>query len=199
VKGTVHSLRGLTQLVEARVAGAGVQREAFEGLRMAIDRLEEITRMALTTSPDDGGARTSGAELAAIIEAVITEVSTIRPDVRWAAPAGPLPAVRMPAPVLREILLALAHNGAEAARGQVTVRATPAGDLLEIEVSDDGAGLPRAQDLFRPGATTKPGGSGFGLYLARRLVDERGGHLIAGNNERGATFSLGVPLLADPR
>jgi signal transduction histidine kinase len=49
--------------------------------------------------------------------------------------------------------------------------------------------------LFGAGVTTKARGTGYGLFLARRLVEARGGKLIATRNlPSGAIFSATFPL-----
>ena len=69
-----------------------------------------------------------------------------------------------------------------------------------VEVADEGDGLaPDALSrLFTPGFTTKSGGSGFGLFLARRIVEDHGGSLsLVSRPEKGAIAVLELPLVGD--
>ena len=62
-----------------------------------------------------------------------------------------------------------------------------------IEVADNGPGVPEeiATKIFVPFFTTKEGGSGVGLALARQVMIAHGGFIrIATNEQGGATFSL---------
>jgi len=62
-----------------------------------------------------------------------------------------------------------------------------------VEVSDNGAGVPNkvAKRIFVPFFTTKEGGSGVGLALARQVMIAHGGFIrVANNDAGGATFSL---------
>jgi signal transduction histidine kinase len=71
---------------------------------------------------------------------------------------------------------------------------------LEIRVADDGPGVAPAvrKRIFEPGVTTKKGGWGVGLSLARRIVEDvHGGRLVLAPSERGATFVLLLPI-AEP-
>jgi signal transduction histidine kinase len=64
---------------------------------------------------------------------------------------------------------------------------------LVIEVSDNGPGVPEdvAKKVFVPFFTTKEGGSGVGLALARQVMIAHGGFVRLGSNASGgATFSL---------
>ena len=70
-------------------------------------------------------------------------------------------------------------------------------DLTNLEISDDGPGLDPAQsarifDLFY---TTKKGGTGLGLPIANRIVEEHGGQMaVASEPGRGATFAFFLPF-----
>jgi signal transduction histidine kinase len=62
-----------------------------------------------------------------------------------------------------------------------------------IRVADDGPGIPRdlRGRVFEPGFSTKKGGWGIGLSLAKRIVEENhGGKLVLLPTEQGATFEI---------
>jgi len=94
--------------------------------------------------------------------------------------------------------------GAESVRGRIEVEAGVVecgGErTLTIEIRDDGEGLRgmacRAGWVFVRGNTSKPGGSGLGLALARRTVQEIGGELTleTRTERRGATDRPGACL-----
>jgi signal transduction histidine kinase len=69
-----------------------------------------------------------------------------------------------------------------------------------VVVRDDGPGIaPEVRGrLFEPGVTTKPGGWGIGLALARRIVEDvHDGRLALGAPEAGAEFIVTLPLPRD--
>lgn len=71
---------------------------------------------------------------------------------------------------------------------------------VAIRVADNGPGVSAAvrATLFEPGVTTKKGGWGVGLSLARRIVEDvHRGRLVLAPSERGATFVATLPV-ADP-
>jgi signal transduction histidine kinase len=72
-----------------------------------------------------------------------------------------------------------------------------AGDRFRIAVCDRGHGICPAGHirLFQPGVTTKPAGNGFGLFLARRLVESRGGELtVESLRPTGTRFAVSLPI-----
>jgi len=75
------------------------------------------------------------------------------------------------------------------------------GGRVEIAVTDTGVGIAREdlERIFEPYFTTKPGGTGLGLALAHRIVEEHGGTLTAESEGpgRGATFRAHLPA-AEP-
>ncbi|HTT67576.1 MAG TPA: HAMP domain-containing sensor histidine kinase [Gemmatimonadales bacterium] len=101
--------------------------------------------------------------------------------------------------LLEWALEALVRNAVDALKGrggtiEVAVASEP--DGVVVTVTDDGPGVARElrHRLFTAGATTKEGGWGLGLALARRVVEEgHGGRLVLEPSEAGARFALHLP------
>ncbi len=100
--------------------------------------------------------------------------------------------------LLEPVLLNLLHNAWYATNGcdkpqiQLTGRMNRRGNVT-IEVSDNGPGVPEAiaRKIFVPFFTTRQGGSGVGLALARQVMSAHGGFIrVAANNAGGAKFTL---------
>jgi len=104
-------------------------------------------------------------------------------------------------PVLLEWAMeSLVKNAIDALQGRsgtIILRVGATEGMGEIRVVDDGPGVPREirRTLFEPGITTKLGGWGIGLALARRVVeDAHHGTLILESTDRGACFLMRIPL-----
>jgi signal transduction histidine kinase len=99
---------------------------------------------------------------------------------------------------LYRVFANLARNSAEAGARHLQLLTLDAGETLNIEVADDGPGLPpKARDnLFRPFfGSARPGGSGLGLAIARELMRAHGGDLVLlATGETGTVFRLSLPL-----
>ncbi len=81
--------------------------------------------------------------------------------------------------------------------GTLTLATRDAADGgVEIVVTDTGRGIaPELRErLFSPFVTTKPGGTGLGLWISRNLLERHGGELLAGAAEGGgAAFTVRLP------
>jgi signal transduction histidine kinase len=104
---------------------------------------------------------------------------------------------------LFRIVLNLVRNavdalvGAGTAQGRIVITATRIADSVAIDVTDNGPGIPeqiRAR-LFQPFAgTSRPGGSGLGLPIARDLARAHGGDIeLASTGASGTTFRVTIP------
>jgi signal transduction histidine kinase len=115
-------------------------------------------------------------------------------------PAG-LPAVMGDAVLLRQAFLNILTNAEQAlaghADGRIDVEARLVDGSVIVVVRDNGPGLAAdvSARVFDPFFTTRDTGSGLGLALTRRVVQEFGGDVSAGNHpDGGAMFTVSLPV-----
>lgn len=75
------------------------------------------------------------------------------------------------------------------------------GDTVQIEVHDNGAGIPEAirSKVFLPNFSTKRGGSGLGLAIAKRGIEHAGGTIwFETTDDVGTSFFVSLPLAGVP-
>ena len=120
------------------------------------------------------------------------------------------PEVRADPRLLRQALLNLLRNGAEAISENDAVRRVVAQwsterddgrNVVAISIRDSGPGIPESdlQRIFIPFFTTKAKGHGIGLALAHRVITEHGGTLSVTNNDQGgACFTVRLPAWVEP-
>ncbi len=190
-------------------AAAAEQSTRIEALRGEINRLAALINsflafgrpLSLTIAPVDAITlvRDTLAELSeTAAQAHVTIASDLPED---------LPRIPADGSLLKSAVWNLAQNGIQGMEregGRLTVTAHVASDSPEegprlvLTFEDEGRGidpghLPR---LFEPWFSTKEGGVGLGLAMVKRIVEEHGGRVEAGNRDGapGAIFRLRLPL-----
>jgi two-component system, NtrC family, sensor histidine kinase HydH len=101
---------------------------------------------------------------------------------------------------LKQVLLNLCENAIEAMPdgGTVTVRAYSDEGEVCLDIGDSGEGIPEGVQIFAPFVTTKAGGSGLGLFVARRIVSAHGGTIgYTSKKGEGTIFHLAFPIHSD--
>ena len=173
------------------------QDDAHAGLKVIGDRADALSRfmlgyatLARLPSPDRRRLELQPllARAAALEQAADVWLEDVEPLTLLADPDQ-----------LEQALINLLRNAVEAGQkngGGVRVRAHRDGDQAVIDIVDEGTGLPQSDNLFVPFFTTKPGGSGIGLVLARQIVEGHGGSLSLQNREdrSGCIARLRIPL-----
>ena len=182
--------------------------ELADHLEADAERLERVARRFERIGRP---ARREPVGLGAVAERVVSyfrpRLPTLASPVSLSLLAtGPGPAA-LGDPVLVEWALeAVIKNAIDALSGRggrIEVRVDVAGASARVTVRDDGPGLPpevRAR-LFEPGASTKAGGWGIGLALARRIVEQQHGGRLAYRPPPGGSgteFVLEFPLAHAP-
>jgi signal transduction histidine kinase len=100
---------------------------------------------------------------------------------------------------LRQVLMNLVINAQQAMGrgGLITITIGKSDGFASLAVKDTGPGIPDAmkEHLFKPFATSKKEGSGIGLALVKRFVDNFGGSVgVESEPGKGALFTLRLPL-----
>jgi len=110
---------------------------------------------------------------------------------------GSLPAVNVDRDLMKQALLNLVLNGCQAmpSGGQLKVKPQTDGHHVNLEVSDQGVGIPPEgrQKIFSLFYTTKPGGSGIGLAMAFRVLQLHNGFIdFSSVVDHGTTFRVSI-------
>ena len=115
--------------------------------------------------------------------------------------AGNLPQTVGDPQQLQQVFLNLFLNAADAIPegGAITIKTSydKAGETIVIDMQDTGKGIPGAlkERIFQPFFTTKRKGTGLGLAVSKRLVEDNGGSIMVMDNAAGgATFRVILPV-----
>jgi two-component system sensor histidine kinase AtoS len=106
---------------------------------------------------------------------------------------------------LQQVFMNILINAADAMRegGTLTVQTgfQASEEAIEIMISDTGRGMDKTQmeNIFLPFFTTKPKGSGLGLSITKRLIEQHGGSLrVESVVGKGSTFTITLPVRRVP-
>jgi len=110
-----------------------------------------------------------------------------------------LPEVEHDSSQIHQVLLNLVLNSIQAieGKGSIKVEIGQRGESVAIGVSDSGRGIPAEvlPNIFRPFYTTKGNGTGLGLSLARRIVEDHHGHIdVTSTVGKGSIFTVLLPM-----
>lgn len=99
---------------------------------------------------------------------------------------------------LRRAILNLLVNARQAMPhgGTITVRLSPSGSQVCVDIQDTGGGIPPEQQsrIFQPFFSTKPEGTGLGLAVVKRTIEDLGGQIgFESRADQGTTFHIVLP------
>jgi two-component system sensor histidine kinase HydH len=110
-----------------------------------------------------------------------------------------LGAVALHLNTFRRALLNLVQNAMEAMPkgGTLSLRGRRLATTVQLDVCDTGIGIAPEYTarIFEPLHTTKPGGSGLGLYIVQEIITAHGGQVaVQSTVGHGTTFTITLPL-----
>lgn len=212
-----HELR--TPLTSAKGFMQLIQRGMLDGsaLRMALDRVSENVERVVTLVNDllfvqemeliQPTFRPVAVD--EVVKAVVTEYEkrAAENDLRIVTEFAPaLPTLQADPEGLARAFRAVLDNAVKFSPdgGQVSVRVQPAGDAIEVVVTDPGVGIPEdflKNRLFHRFERVESadgrlfGGVGLGLPIAKHLIEQHGGRILVESQQgKGSTFTLRLPL-----
>jgi signal transduction histidine kinase len=164
--------------------------ERFDYIADEVDRLDAILTGYLAFGRDEP-FELRPMDLADVLQRSLRlaapELEAAR--VRLEVEAPPVCDVRGDARRLQQVILNLVLNAAQAMPegGPLRVRLERNAHEVVLGLDDGGPGFPAGSRvrLFEPFVTTRPSGSGLGLAVARRIVEQHGGRIVLGDAPGG--------------
>lgn len=135
----------------------------------------------------------------ALVRDVLTLYESLGSSIRLEL-ARDLPPVIGDAAQLTQVIHNLLQNAqdalADTAAPSIVIASEAAGGMVRFSISDNGSGFPEhlMQRAFEPYVTTKPGGTGLGLAVVKKIVEEHGGEVAIRNVvPHGARVTVSLP------
>jgi GAF domain-containing protein/DNA-binding response OmpR family regulator len=201
INNTVGAIRPLIQQIEIKMDRGTLDdvylRDKLEGIRLSADRTLEVAsqiRRPFRSVP------LQPIEVNESIAAAWADLRTppgVKAKFDYDADLPPVKATRQLDEVFRNLMKNALDAMAEAG-GFMYVRSQRLDDRrVEVVVRDSGPGIPEElrERVFEMGATTKPGGTGFGLWWSRTFVRRLGGDLLLEKHDgEGCLFRVLLPI-----
>ena len=210
IKNPLAGIQGVVDILIRRRDKNDPEREALEGMRHEVTRIDNTVRLLLDrarprlvslreTSLRELVARSVNLARAQVTNAIGSEKQV---KIDFEAPEDPV-MISIDPGQIEDAVLNLIINAIEAVDvdGQVTIRlSTPQDDAEEIaiEVSDNGTGIsePDLSKVFDPFFTTRQSGTGLGLPSVRRIARLHGGGVdVKSSPGQGSVFTIRLPLI----
>ena len=196
-------IRGHLRFVEEIMAETDPLRSHFEVIDRASRRIEDMARRML----DFSRKRAPQLEFCNIHDLIQDAVRFVNPYLQ----SHTVDIQVEVEPALKEIpidrwnivqaFVNLLQNAADAMatsdRRILSISAKGEGGVIRIAIADTGTGIPASDTnrIFSPFFTTKgERGTGLGLYIARRVVEEHRGTITVQTSDKGTTFTVSLPL-----
>lgn len=205
VRNPLGIIRASVQLLEHPDSGPVRAHEAATVIKQEIDRLDRVIKALLDFGrPSKPTLMPTGVRdvLADVVLFTRRFAGQSRVQIEEHYPEG-LPKVMVDADQLKQVFVNLISNAVQAMEnsgGTIIVAAEAENGFVSVSVTDDGPGI-AAEDLskvFDPFYSTRDEGTGLGLTMVRRIMDEHGGHIeVASEPETGTRFTVSLPISQD--
>ncbi|HEY6248035.1 MAG TPA: ATP-binding protein [Pyrinomonadaceae bacterium] len=209
IKNPLAGIQGAVDILIRRRDKNDPEREALEGMRHEVERIDSTVRALL----DRARPRLVSVKATSLTEVVARAVNLAssqssnestkgRIKIEFDPPEDPI-TVPIDAAQIEDAVLNLILNAIDAIdrNGEVTVQVgqTEMGSESEaiVRVSDNGRGISEDDlvKVFNPFFTTRAGGTGLGLPAVRRIVRAHGGRVeVQSTLGQGATFTIHLPV-----
>ncbi len=205
VRNPLGVIRASVQLLEDTECDEGRLHDASEVIKQEIDRLDRVIKALL-----DFGRPSPPRLVSVQVEDVLRDVVLFtrrfagRVEVRLEERYAPgVPKILGDPEKLKQVFLNLVTNAVQAMEdtgGDISISTGVDRGFVTVTVDDNGPGIGEESlgKVFDPFYSTRAEGTGLGLTIVHRIVDEHDGHIeLESRPGRGTTFTVSLPTDAD--
>ena len=201
IRNPLAGIAGVIEIIGRDLPSTSPARAVVKDVRQEIARINHIvTDLLQTARPHPPTVRKSNLNTTVEHAVMLGRQQALAKSVEIALHKDPtLPEVEHDSDQIHQVLLNLMLNALQAidSNGKITVTLSARGTSAVVEVADNGRGIApdHLPNIFRPFYTTKGDGTGLGLSLARRIVEDHQGRIeVTSALGKGTTFAVVLPL-----
>jgi len=201
IRNPLAGIAGVIEIVGRDLPASSPARAVVKDVRLEIGRISRtLTDLLETARPRHPEVRRSNLNTTVEHAVMLARQQVLsRPIKIELRKDVELPEVEHDSDQIHQVLLNLLLNAVQAMEqtGTVRVEISSREDCACVVVSDDGRGIPahNLPNIFRPFYTTKGNGTGLGLSLARRIVEDHHGRIdVSSVMGKGSQFTVVLPF-----
>ncbi len=207
VRNPLVSIGGFARLVRRGIDADDPRSDYLRIISDEVARLERIVQELLDYSRPRNLLRLKDVELNELVRELVAMATVeaaehgIRVEEAFDAAIG---VVTIDVDKTRQVLLNIIRNALDVMLGDGSLRVETSlvDDRFRVTIADNGPGIPaeKREKVFEPGFTTRQEGTGFGLAIAKRLVELQGGQITLRDSVPvGCTFDIVIPRRVEAR
>jgi len=201
IRNPLAGIAGVIEIIGRDLPASSPARAVVKDVRQEIARINHIvTDLLQTARPHPPTVRKSDLNTTVEHAVMLGRQQALAKSVEIELHKDPsLPDVEHDSDQIHQLLLNLLLNALQAidVEGKVSVTVKQQGTTAIVEVADNGRGIAadHLPNIFRPFYTTKGDGTGLGLSLARRIIENHHGRIdVTSAVGNGTTFTVVLPL-----
>jgi two-component system NtrC family sensor kinase len=203
IRNPLAGIAGVIEIVGRDLPPTSPAREMVKDLKQEINRINRILSDLLEAARPHPPSKLRGNLNTTVDHAVMLARQQVlsKPIEIRLEKDEILPEVEHDSDQIHQVVLNLLLNAVQAIedRGSVTVRLGTQDGFASVRVIDTGKGIPdeRLPHIFRPFYTTRGNGTGLGLSLAQRIVEDHHGRIaVTSAVGEGSCFEILLPFSA---
>jgi signal transduction histidine kinase len=201
IRNPLAGIAGVIDIIGRDLPSTSPARAVVKDVRQEINQIDHIlTDLLQTARPHPPAIRRSDLNTTVEHAVMLARQQALSKPIEVQFKKNPnVPEVEHDSDQIHQVLLNLMINSIQAIEGsgKITVEVGTHDSFSTITVADTGRGIlpEHLPNIFRPFYTTKGNGTGLGLSLARRIVEEHGGHIdVTSTQGKGARFVVNLPI-----
>jgi len=205
IRNPLAGIAGVVDIIGRDLPATSPARAMVKDVRLEIDQINRIlTDLLQTARPHPPRMMKSNLNTTVEHAVMLARQQVLSKPIRIEVVTAPdLLDVEHDSDQIHQVLLNLLLNAVQSIEGSgsVTVRVSSQDDRAIISITDTGRGMSPQQitQIFRPFYTTKPTGTGLGLSLVSRIIDEHDGQIkVSSEPSKGSTFEVQLPFTQTP-